>query len=341
MKSSVLNTREKNRDYLMDNMKAVMLFLVAFGHVLDVYKSDGSIELYLMKYIYLFHMPLFAFITGYFSKNVDRARVGAVEKCLVPYVLFQGVYVIIANIMIGVGAASFNSNVFNGSLLIPSSAFYYLLAVFFWKLLAKDIVRTRYSLIVSVILGVIISLTKMEEFHIGYGAIFSLLPFFVMGVLCGQDWVNKIRKIPKIVAVLILVLGILPAVYLPYSIHSVRMTYASVGFGAIEGICYRLVFYLIATAMGVAIICLMDGKESRLSQIGKASILVYAGSTFLAPHAYVIVDKVFHLSNSGVVNLIGMSVFCLAIIIICSLPIFLKWYNTVVVTINRYIFKEQ
>lgn len=48
----------KQRDAMMDNLKALLLFCVAFGHTLDVYKGAGGIELYFMKYIYLFHMPL-------------------------------------------------------------------------------------------------------------------------------------------------------------------------------------------------------------------------------------------------------------------------------------------
>ena len=42
----------KERDYLMDNIKALLLFLVAFGHTLDAYKGTDGIELYMMKYLY-------------------------------------------------------------------------------------------------------------------------------------------------------------------------------------------------------------------------------------------------------------------------------------------------
>ena len=57
------------RDHLFDNIKALMLFLVPLGHTLDVFIADGNVEEILMKYIYLFHMPIFAFVTGYFTKK--------------------------------------------------------------------------------------------------------------------------------------------------------------------------------------------------------------------------------------------------------------------------------
>ena len=330
----------KERDYLMDNIKALLLFLVAFGHILDVYKGKGGIELYAMKYLYLFHMPMFAFVTGYFTKNLEKARNTAVEKSLLPYLLFQGIYIIMAVIMIRVGLASFNSTSFNGSIIVPSSAFYYLLAVFFWKLLAKDFMQLRAPFVLSLALGLLISITSMEQFHIGYGAVFSLLPFFVLGILCTQDNIVKLRKIPKVIPITILLIGILPAVFLPYEIHSIRMTYHSVGFNNFEGIVYRMIFYIIAILMGVAVICLMTDKKTVFSHIGTASILVYAGSTFLAPHVYLVLDKIFSLSNNRGVNLVCIVVFCIAVIFICSIPLFLKWYNNILKWIICKIYRK-
>ena len=84
------------RDHLFDNIKALMLFLVPLGHTLDVFIANGNVEEILMKYIYLFHMPIFAFVTGYFTKNLDKARENAVKKCLIPYLVFQGLYILMA-----------------------------------------------------------------------------------------------------------------------------------------------------------------------------------------------------------------------------------------------------
>ena len=330
----------KNRDYQMDNIKALLLFLVAFGHTLDVYKGDWNINMYLMKYLYLFHMPLFAFITGYFTKNMEKARSRAIEKCLIPYILLQAVYVLMGKIMIYAGAANFNSSVFNGSLLVPSSAFYYLLAVFVWKLTAREFMNLRHPLVVSILLGLIVSITKMQEFHMGYGAIFALLPFFVGGILCDGAAIAKIRQSNKIVSVVILILGIIPAVVLPYSIHSVRSSYASSGFSNLIGVGYRLIFYMIAMLMGIALINLMSQKKTVFTHIGEASILVYAGSTFLAPHGYVLLDKLLSLSSHRIVNLVGMIVYCVCVVLFCSTPVFLQWYNHVINMINKWIVRR-
>ena len=226
------------RNNLFDNVKALMLLLVAVGHALELYMGSDQILLVVMKYIYLFHMPMFAFVTGYFTKNLDKAREGAVTRALTPYLILQTAYVLVAQLMITIGLASFNTDIFKPSVILPSSAFYYLLAVFFWKLLGKDFMRMRFPIAMATILGVCFSLTSSQEFHEGYGSVFTLLIFFVLGVKCTQEHIEKIRKMPKIASVAILLLGILPAVYLPYEIHSIRMNYESVGFSPIEGILY-------------------------------------------------------------------------------------------------------
>ena len=317
------------RDYAFDNIRAVMLFLVAFGHTLDVYLSSGAIETDLMKYIYLFHMPMFSFITGYFTKDLEKAHKTAIEKCLIPYLLFQGVYILAAKGMIWAGAATFNSDVFNASLLLPSSAFYYLLAVFFWKLSAQVLFRLRHPLILSVIAALLVSLTPFSDWHTGRGAFFTLIPFFIAGVLCSRAQVERIRRMPKAAAFLIMVLGILPAVFLPYAIHSVRLTYADAGFTAVSGILYRCVFYLTAALMCAAIICLIPGKKLPISGIGQASIVVYAASTFLCPHAYIALRKVLLPELSRPVNMIGMIVFSGIVVWLFSLPVFTRIYQTV------------
>ncbi len=327
------------RDFLFDNIKAVMLFLVALGHTLEVYKSSGGLELNLMKYIYLFHMPVFAFVTGYWTKNTEKARATAVEKILIPYIIFQGAYIISANLLMKAGIATFNSSIFNGSLVLPSSAFYYLLAVFFWKILSPDILKLRYPLLTAFALGLLISITGQTDFHRGLGAVFSLLIFFVMGLLCDKKTISRIRKIPHWVSVCILLVSILPAVYLPYAIHSIRMTYASVGFSITEGFLYRSVFYLTASVMGMAIINLMPQRELFISRIGKASILVYAISTFAAPHAYILIAGFLLPVQCRTVNLICMVIFCFILVYVASASVFHRIYQYIINGVMRLIFK--
>ena len=195
----------EKRDYLFDNLKALMLFLVVIGHILDPYiERQDSLYRYLMQYIYLFHMPMFAFITGYFTKNTEKARNSAVRNVLVPYIFWQLLYIITALLFIRLGLASYNTDVFKPSLLLPSSPLYYLLCVFVWKVFAADLKKLRFPVLFSFAAGLFISVVFDEAFHIGWGACFSLMIFFVLGLLCTKEHVEKIRNIPHAIAAAIL-----------------------------------------------------------------------------------------------------------------------------------------
>lgn len=68
-----------NRSY-WDNMKGLLISLVVMGHFIQVYfeKCVWGDNYYFLQtvlcFIYYFHMPLFIFVSGYFSKNVEKRR---------------------------------------------------------------------------------------------------------------------------------------------------------------------------------------------------------------------------------------------------------------------------
>lgn len=333
---------KKERDYLFDNIKALMLFLVAVGHILDVYivKSDSFFR-YTMQYIYLFHMPVFAFVTGYFSKNYDKQRKKAVKSVLIPYLTIQSLYCLLAIVMIHMGIGSHNSDVFSATLVLPTSPLYYLICVFLWKVFANDIMSLRFPFVMSVIMGCLVSITKFEDWHIGVGATFSLLPFFVLGLKWDSHVVEKIRKGNKILPIAVLVLGVIPSVFLPYRFRNVRFSYSDVGVSNIQGIMYRLLFYAIAIALIVAILALMPRQKNCFSRIGTNAIMVYAGSSFLAPHGYVLLAKFVPVITEDVgINFVCILLYSLMIVYLCSLPFIRNAFEKIQSMIIYIIFQK-
>ena len=81
------------------------------------------------------------------------------------------------------------------------------------------------------------------------------------GIKCTESIINKIRKVPHVIAVFVLLLGLIPASVCPYSIHSIRLNYESEGFTNIEGMLWRCLFYIVAIVMGMAIINLLPATK--------------------------------------------------------------------------------
>lgn len=81
--------KTKNRNYLIDNSKGLLIFLVVLGHSLEFIRKDYEVARLLYVFIYEFHMPVFVFISGYLSKNVEKGRRNAVRNFLTPFLLFN------------------------------------------------------------------------------------------------------------------------------------------------------------------------------------------------------------------------------------------------------------
>ena len=76
------------RSCRLDNVKGLLMLLVVFAHLLELFSGPGRLWLY--ETIYLFHMPAFVYCSGYFAR-FSWKKVG---KSLLPYALFQTLYVL-------------------------------------------------------------------------------------------------------------------------------------------------------------------------------------------------------------------------------------------------------
>ncbi len=97
-------TAGKQRDYSYDVMKGIAIYAVVMGHVL-LFASEGLYNTLLFKVITISHMPLFFFISGYFSyKERDGRGFVAPElwarlkQLIVPMVVMSALFALFRSI---------------------------------------------------------------------------------------------------------------------------------------------------------------------------------------------------------------------------------------------------
>ena len=90
-------------------------------------------------------MPAFVFVSGYLSKNVDKARQTAFTTFFLPFLLF--------NILWNGIAAIVTWDLDKFSFITPGWALWYLMSMFLWKISLKDLVRIKYIVPISFIVG--------------------------------------------------------------------------------------------------------------------------------------------------------------------------------------------
>lgn len=171
------------RKPLFDNLKFIAIFLVVLGHVIENNPYVSSDVLH--KIIYIFHIPLFTFISGYFTKfkvkNILRQ-----QFCL--YVLLQTVYSLFEII-----CASPSS--FIAYLTIPRWTLWYLLALTVWKLSTVILSKLKQVLplvfVITFALSLVIGLFNFNGKFLSVSRMVVYYPFFVLGYyLKNKDFTN-------------------------------------------------------------------------------------------------------------------------------------------------------
>jgi fucose 4-O-acetylase-like acetyltransferase len=106
---------ETPRDYLFDNLKFILIILVVFGHLIERYINQSIYLKVIFINIYLFHMPLFIFISGYFTKSIKSLSASkSIRQLIIPYIFF----VILWNIVHKVNTGDYVSSTISSLVFI-------------------------------------------------------------------------------------------------------------------------------------------------------------------------------------------------------------------------------
>jgi len=318
--------KETTRNYLFDNLKVLLIFLVVFGHLLERYIDKDLFLRSIYIFIFMFHMPLFIFVSGYFSKNLDKCRRNAIKDLLIPYIVF--------NIIWYLSVGDYKFPLYNAGWTL-----WYLISLFFFRFFLKDIINVKYVLVLSIILGLLIGFVSKYNNFLSFTRTFAFLPFFLLGYYSNNSTVNKIKKYHKMISILGLVsIGLFAFILSKYEVINYRFlymfqSYGSFGLGPVQGVLLRTLFYVLAVLTSIFLINLIPNKEFKLSQIGTDTMLIYLG------HIYIIklLNKYVPVFNRTITDFSILIVFSVLICAFLSLPIFLKIYNYVFAKLNYLI----
>lgn len=193
-----------SRDFSFDNIRAVLIFLVIFGHAIEYFRLVDPVAEFIYVFIYLFHMPVFIFISGYFSKNLVRGRETAVRNFLLPYLLLN---VVLTLIMLALGKID------EFAILNPGWTLWYLYCMFIWRLLLPDLVRVRHVLIVSLLVAIFSGFLTEFGTYMAMARTLGFLPFFLAGYFCQPHHIARIRNFPfrRVISLVVGCVGLLTA----------------------------------------------------------------------------------------------------------------------------------
>ena len=83
-------TLASNRIHRFDNLKGLAIILVVIGHLIYL-KNTKEINL-IRNFIYIIHLPVFFFVSGYFSKIEEGQPIKSFKRLMIPFILFCIIY---------------------------------------------------------------------------------------------------------------------------------------------------------------------------------------------------------------------------------------------------------
>lgn len=162
------------RETKFDSVKAVLIFLVVLGHVLQPRDTGflNQVDVYIKELIFTFHMPLFVMISGYFTHTATSARrfwCGILE-IFATYWVFQLIRMAMA------GAWDLTA------FLTPRYTLWYMLCLIYWRLFLRGLshwIPTLGLFLLSLALSLGAGFLPVKI--LSFQRAFCFLPFFVLG----------------------------------------------------------------------------------------------------------------------------------------------------------------
>ncbi|HNX60970.1 MAG TPA: acyltransferase family protein, partial [Spirochaetota bacterium] len=316
---------------------AFLIFLVVAGHVIEsyIYQSRALFTAY--GIIYSFHMPLFIFIAGYFSKNTGKCGRTAYRDILLPFFVFSPLYYLVTSAV---------NHRFAFSLLTPAWIYWFLLSLFFWRITISGISRIRFAIPVFIAFAIAAGFTGEIGRSLSLSRTICFAAFFVAGFHCDTLFVDRVRRHP-IVCILATAL-ILSAAGLIFFRQSggaysslenafyMADSYRSLGLSPLRGALTRAAILAAAFALVFSITGFFPRKKLiMVSRAGKNSLTVFLF------HAYVIISlrKFFPSLETPVQTILILGALPLATTYLLSLDAVSRFYRATMNAISQPITK--
>lgn len=292
-----------NRDHHFDNIKFLLIVLVVLGHVLEALMWTDHISKTLYFSIYTFHMPLFIFIGGYFSKNINDPNysVKVISKLVVPYVIFEVLYSIFYYYVI-------DSTKFNVSFFGPYWIMWFLMCSIIWKLVLPYFTRLRYPMVLAIILAVAAGYASDVGYYLALSRAIVYFPFFLAGYYVEKRHLAYLFNFRARICSLSFLLIVILAYYFYADLvptNTITMwiqgSYSYISAGSPEWYAglYRIGILIISALMCASVISLVPRREIKhVSSMGQRTIYPYLIHGFIIK--YLVVSQFFTYINTSI-----------------------------------------
>jgi len=260
-----------NRLPYLDNAKLGMIFLVVYGHLIEplstARESHPALPLYLL--IYLFHVPMWAFLAGLTSRVATTLQSSA--RLFAVLIAFQ-VFYVLALPGLRRGYAAW--------ILTPWWVLWFLLSLISWKLILPLALKTRWAIPLSLVIGLAAGATGHIGRPLSLSRTLVWLPLFLAGHLYGRqilEWARASALPAKVGSALALLLAGFLLWKWPFDFKLLfeADSYSALGLNPATGMAMRAGHMAAACILGFSVLCLIPNRRFRLTTFGSRTLAIF------------------------------------------------------------------
>ncbi|MCQ2976512.1 MAG: acyltransferase family protein [archaeon] len=293
-----------------DNLKGLGILLIVFGHCL--YGLPG-IAATIRQGIYIFHLPLFFFVAGYFSRIRPDIIEKSTKRLLIPYIVLS-----IISFLFCIPAYTTGTLFFN-----PYGGLWFLLSLYSMKLLLPILNKLKHPVIITFIIALLVGFIKINGEILFTTRTFSFLPIFMLGFkfnqykpkfeekLANLKLKNLITNTKFLIIILFVLFGASMVIGNYITQELVEMAHAYDVSNILTSFEMRFLIIIIGILTTLVLNELMTNNETFLTKFGRNSLAVYLLHILMSNLQFLAQNKTgFINSSSG--NLFMWILFSLA-----------------------------
>ncbi len=266
------------RSFRIDNAKAILIFLVVWGHFIEFAAFADGMTGQIYAAVYAFHMPAFALLSGYVSMAEFGREFWArlARRLLLPLVVFQLLYWPFLTQF-----APFKL----GGFVTPHWILWFLASLATWKLMLPIFARIRFPLASAFALALVAGFIPEIDTTFSLSRTFYFFPAFLFGHLYASEALARLQNRERWCAAGFAVIVISVA----WSVDGTNLVvlFGSQSYGALPEIWASPVFdrlLLMASGIGAStlLIALIPERKSAISSIGLETLTIYLLHGFAA-----------------------------------------------------------
>lgn len=338
--NNILKEKNKEEDFKSskirlnkyDNLKGLAIILVVLGHIIPRF-DDFAVYANIYNFIYIFHMPVFFFVAGYFSNIAKNSDIKSFKSLMVPFFLFSIFWYIFDYLIRG--------NVSEVPFIFPPSVLWFLLALFFMKLFLPIFVKIKHVFWILLGLALLIGILDIPNNILAFSRFLCFTPVFLVGYYYknSENYLNNLRpNIKKVVitfrdfiknnkiALFIILIASLIIIniignYILPGRFTFRLSYMALHQGIKYGMLKRLFVILSGIIITLLLTLVMTNKKSFLTKLGRNSLAIYLLHPYLIvfSNAFITKTSIGHLiSNDVLLSGIYLTMATIAIVVILS-----------------------